>query len=375
MSHLVRRISLLLVVCVMGLAGLFLWLGVQARPVSAQTDLIFVDKRLGRPSPVVYIGEYITFTIFIENRSTFTVTTLPLSDTFNSAVLGYVDAVPAPDSVDVANSRLDWNDLTTTFGDLGPGESIQVVVGFIAEHPAPAVVNRAAVHDAEHSAGGIPGSGSESGNGEAIGGASPVDKNMVDGITPTVGLPITFTIAITNDGYTTMTVVPLVEDYDPAYLQYSSAVPAPDSIDEVTGELQWSDLTLFFGDIPAHEVITVEVVFIALQDIALTTNHASVVGAKDYYDNDLAPGDDEVPIMIIGAPGQVTATPAPAPTSTPAGPTPVAPTATPAATSTPAVLPAQIPDTGFAPDLTPILAVVIFLLPLAAWGLWRFARK
>lgn len=351
------------------------------QPAAAQTAEIYVNKQLGRADPTVGVGEYLTFTIFIENRTNFTVTVLPLTDRFNNAVLGYVDATPAPDTVDVVNGQLDWADLTTTFGDLAPGQSVTVVVGFTAEHPAPVVVNEAEVHDAVNASGGLPSSGSQSGEGEAIGGAAPIDKSLLDGVVPEMGLPLTFTIRITNDGFTTMTVVSLLEDYEPEYLRFLSAEPQPDSVDEVSGELRWSDLTDWFGDLSAHESVTVFVVFEALASIDVTNNRASTSGGKDWYDNDLDGGEDLVPIQIV-APNQATATPVatetPAPTATAGssggGNTQQA-TATPfpTVTATP-VIPQTLPDTGIPPQERPLvssrwLLVLVALLPILGW-LW-----
>ena len=76
-------------------------------------DEIYVHKQLGRSDPTVYVGEYLTFTIEIRNDAAFTITTLPLSDTYNAAVLGYRDGAPPPDSAGA--DWLYWNDLTTTF--------------------------------------------------------------------------------------------------------------------------------------------------------------------------------------------------------------------------------------------------------------------
>jgi uncharacterized repeat protein (TIGR01451 family) len=372
---------------------LFGWLAQSTQ--AQQGQQIVVDKQLGRPSPVVHVGEYITFTILIDNQTSFTVTTLPLSDTFNTGVLAFVDAVPMPDTVDAGNGRLDWNDLTTFFGDLGPGQQITVVAGFIAEHPAPAVVNRAAVHDAQGSQGGLPGGNDDSNEGESIGGNSPVTKRMMQGGTPPqVGLPITFTITITNNGFTTMTVVPVVDDYDPAFLQFQSAVPQPDIVDEVNGELIWSDLTIWLGDLPAHGSAQITVVFIALAEIDLTINAVSVADGQDWYGNEMGAGADQVPIIIVGGAAQTTATPTAtateaataAATSTPAAATAtseaqataVQATMTPFATAT-AQAALRMPDTGIPPQASPnytgLLALLAAFLPIAAWGLRRQRRR
>ena len=73
-----RKLIVSLVLATVALVALVLM--VSSRSASAQPGGdIYVDKQLGRPSPVVYVGEYLTFTIFIRNDSPFTVTTLPLS--------------------------------------------------------------------------------------------------------------------------------------------------------------------------------------------------------------------------------------------------------------------------------------------------------
>ena len=358
-------------------------------PTQAQEPVISVDKRLGRANPVVGVGEYLTFTIEIVNQSAFTVTTLPLSDDFNNGVLAYVDASVAPDSVDVGAGQLEWNDLTTTFGDLAPGQMVMVIVGFIAEHPSPTVVNYAEVHDALGDQGSLPGGNDDSREGESIGGAAPVDKQLIGDVIPEIGMPLTFTISITNDGFTTMTVVPLLEDYDPAFLQFSFAQPPPDTMDEVSGELNWSDLTIPLGDVGPHQAISITAVFTALAPIDVTSNIASVYAAKDWYDNDVAGGSDLVPITIIDGAQQQTATPSAS--ATPEATATVEATATPSsgggggATTTPQATATaaatretavQMPETGIpptAPSLWPTLLLMgfVMLLPVVGWFIWQ----
>jgi hypothetical protein len=358
---------------------LFLFsLPIFSQTVQAQTNDILVDKQLQRADPVVLVGELLTFTIRIENQSAFTVTTLPLSDTFNTAVLGFANAIPAPDTVNTATGRLDWVDLTTSFGDLPPGQVITVVTEFIAEHPATAIVNQAEVHDAQWEDGDLNGGGDTDDTGEAIGGSLPLEKRIIDGITPTAGLPLTFTIAITNDGAVTTTAFSLTENYDPTIIQFSSAVPPPDFVDEMTGILTWTDITSPLGDLPAFGTISVTVVFTALTSTNDSINQASISGAVDWYDNDLAGGADDVPITIINQPAP-TATPGPTNTPQPDAPAPThtpTPTATATATAVPA---AAFPETGIAPTtnvapITAVLALMAAIVPGALW-LWRQRRR
>ncbi len=348
----VNRLIVTLALATVALAALTLALSSQSARAQAG-DEIHVDKQLGRADPVVHVGEYLTFTISIRNDTAFTAITLPLSDTYNANVLGYVDAVPPPDSVYTETGRLDWADLTTDFGDLPPGQQITVVVGFIAEHPETAVVNAAEVHDALCDSGALSGTNSIISDTESVGGSSPVDKELLAGLIPQAGLPLTFTIVITNNGYTTMTVAPLVDTYNPAWLAFNYAVPPPDLVDAASGVLTWTDVTSWTGDIPAHGTVSVTTVFTALAATDNVTNHAEATGASDWYGNDMGGGADDVPITIIEAP---TATPAPtntpAPTPTQPAPTPVpatdtpTPTATAEATPTPALLPETGRDVG-----------------------------
>ena len=169
-----KRIVVSLALAAVALVALILMLSAQF--VRAQpSGEIYVDKQLGRANPVVHVGEYLTFTVLIRNDTVFTVTTLPLSDTYNTAVLGFVDAVPPPDTVDEEAGRIDWGDLTTSFGDLAPGQAIVLVVGFVAEHPQTAVVNAAEVHDVLGGAGALSGTQSIISDLESVGGSSLVD--------------------------------------------------------------------------------------------------------------------------------------------------------------------------------------------------------
>jgi uncharacterized repeat protein (TIGR01451 family) len=111
-SRQAHRLLLSLALAAAAVATLGLMLSTQSARAQAGDD-IYVDKRLGRADPVVRVGEYLTFTILIRNDSAFTVTTLPLSDTYDAAVLAYAGAVPPPDVVDEGAGRIDWADLTT----------------------------------------------------------------------------------------------------------------------------------------------------------------------------------------------------------------------------------------------------------------------
>jgi hypothetical protein len=94
-----------------------------------------ISKVLNGVSPVRN-GETISFTIRITNTGALTMTTVPLTDTYDVTYLIYVGGTPS--SVDSINDgTINWNDLTSTpagFGvDLGPGQSFVVIASFVGK--------------------------------------------------------------------------------------------------------------------------------------------------------------------------------------------------------------------------------------------------
>jgi hypothetical protein len=400
-----ERVNRLVVASALATVALaLLVLGLSTQSARAQGGFeIYVHKQLGRSDPTVYVGQYLTFTIEIRNDAAFPISTLPLSDTFNADVLAYQDAAPCdPDRT--GPNWLHWDDLTTCFGVLDPGETVFVVVGFIAEHPAPAIVNHAEVHDAQGTVG-LLGEATDVVTGsESVGGSSPVNKELFHApgtalVPPQVGGPLMFTIVITNSGYTSMTTAPLADTYNPTWLAFNYAEPPPDYVDEVNGILSWADVIASrgTGPVPPHGTISVMAVFTALSSLDdAMANGAEVSGATDWFGNELAGGSDQVPITIIEALVTPSA-PAPAPTDTPApastatptapfvptqpahtqpAPTPVIATATPTgeATEQAAVTPAFLPESGQTSSGAPNGGLFLFVLLLIGLGLRLLVR-
>ena len=104
---------------------------------------------------------------------------------------------------------------------------------------------------------------------------------------------ISFTIVVTNTGSTDLTVIPLSDTYDPAYLAFYNATPtsSDDELNERNGTILWNDLTAAppngtGTDLAPNGTINVTVWFIARRDTSLlgggvTTNTATVTGAED----------------------------------------------------------------------------------------------
>ncbi|RME71423.1 MAG: hypothetical protein D6784_15205 [Chloroflexi bacterium] len=296
---------------------------------------IELRKQLNRSSPVVRVGEVLSFTVVLTNQAGFTLTHVTLVDEYNQNVLAYADAVPSPDQVLTTAGRITWTNVASP--PLAPGAVLTFTLYFTAEHPQTAVVNRVQTQDITGTGGSISDSHSISTIDEAVGGAAPVFKSLSPpDFIPQTGLPVSFTHRITNNGAALLTYLPLTDTYDPLFLEFAYAVPTPTLI--TPGLLVWTDLTTYFGDLPPFASVVVTTWFTATTEVVSSVNRASTEGARDVYQNDLAAGSAQVPITIIGPAD----TPTPTPTERPRDDHP-SPTATPLPTVTPLPPPAAFP--------------------------------
>ena len=130
-----------------------------------------------------------------------------------------------------------------------------------------------------------------------------ISKQVNAGEAVRPGDPVSFTICITNTGWTTIALLPLQEVYDTAYLTYgySGKHADPISDDEADdGVIEWSDLTVSYGrDLQPGESFTVLVSFTAQMDTTEladgeTKSSATVAGARADPDGSGPLGDLEM---------------------------------------------------------------------------------
>jgi uncharacterized repeat protein (TIGR01451 family) len=145
-----------------------------------------------------------------------------------------------------------------------------------------------------------------------------VTKTLVD---PPSGLAdpgqvVTFSVTISNTGDVAITELPLLDQFDPDVLTYSSASEPPTSVDDATGVIAWDDLVASLGELtPTTPPWTITLSFVVVDglpsDVTSTINRAFSTGAQ---------GSDGSPQAIMCAEAQVSfnvPTPTPTPTLTP----------------------------------------------------------
>jgi len=271
-------------------------------------DMVLKKTLLSPTSGVIGRGEEVTFRIQITATGNKPLIRVPLVDTFDHRYLVFVSATLPPD--DVQEGELIWDDLTGAktgsngFGTpLLPGETFTVDVTFRQNGCPPGQVTRntaraddvIARHDGRDYQ--VP-SDSDSASIKIACPEATVTKTRVTQQPPEcpkagLGDQVTFNVVIRNTGNTTLVKIPLIDVYEPAYLQFDSAVPQPNSVVPLVGSLTWDDLTgpLPFGfdrDLKPGESFMVTLNFTALKSTQnlvppVTTDTATVVDAIDEY--------------------------------------------------------------------------------------------
>ncbi|MBI1294076.1 DUF11 domain-containing protein [bacterium] len=122
-----------------------------------------------------------------------------------------------------------------------------------------------------------------------------ISKQIVGSTQVRLGDALTYTIRITNTGNTVLTMVPLTDTFTTDYLDFVSAAPVPDVVDESAGFAYWADLTSAFGNLLPGDSFTVNTVMKATAvtpEGVSASNRATVANVTDEFDQ--TPPDGEV---------------------------------------------------------------------------------
>lgn len=264
---------------------------------------LLVSKDLAEPGDgTAEIGETVVFTVNITNTGGSSLLTVPLNDTYDPSKLDYVSASPGPDGVDETLGILLWGDLTGG-GELSPGGYLLVNITFTAiEGTTPgSTEDLASVINAMGSGEGVYVNGSDTASVVILHPELHVSKELIDppGEVADIDGTVTFNVTVTNAGGIPLMTVPLNDTYDPSKLDYESATPAPDSVDEGVGLLQWYDLTRV-GSLSPDASISVVIDFRALEPTGSegTLNRAEVINATTTYEGVYLSGDDTARVWI-----------------------------------------------------------------------------
>lgn len=271
-----------------------------------EPGLNVVKRRMTPRDGNASVGETVLFSITITNIGNTPIETLPLNDTYNPSKLDYVSATPSPLIADEASGTLLWLDLTGP-GSLGAGDSVQVNVTFTGKASTmPGVTrNLARVIQAKLEGFDLYLDGGDSSAVQVYMPLILVEKTLIDppGEWAHVGDVVMFRVNVTNLGDLPVMTLPLEDQYDPDMLLYLNAVPAPSTVNQAAGLLDWTDLT-GMDMLKPGESVDVDIWFETLRATTSqgTTDTAMVIEAE-MSDGSLMNGTDTAEVYVYSPVG------------------------------------------------------------------------
>ncbi len=170
-----------------------------AATIGITAPSVAVDKRLAASqNATVSAGDTVDYEIELSNSGDTTITALALSDIFDSSVFELVSATPAEDSSGPAGT-LTWTDITTSLGDIAPGDSVVVDVTLRGRNAAVSSVNTATITSATDINGDTPAPDSDTASATVVEPLLTLTKSA-DRVLMGPGETAVYTLTLTNIG-------------------------------------------------------------------------------------------------------------------------------------------------------------------------------
>ncbi|MFN8483463.1 MAG: GEVED domain-containing protein [Anaerolineae bacterium] len=214
-----------------------------------------VEKRLITPRSglIQELGSDATYEVVVRNTGNLPLVTVPLTDTFNASIFDLISTSIPPSTN--SGGKLTWTNLAVG-APLAPGQSIAMLM--VLRNKACPPINQITYANSAGVTGAlasfrngtlpVPPSYS-SANVDVVCAQVKLTKTLLSPpdrvVSPNVAgrSTLTFRIDITNTGNITVTRLPLVDSWDPAYLDFLRVGPNDPSPDEIiSGGLTWDNL-------------------------------------------------------------------------------------------------------------------------------------
>ncbi|UCE17544.1 MAG: hypothetical protein JSV84_11705, partial [Gemmatimonadota bacterium] len=263
---------------------------------------IQIDKNIIHPSlGFAQVGDTISFGITVVNTGTSIITTLPLLDTYDPGCLSFISAEPPPDA-HVAGI-ITWDNLGPLDPSPCPTSCFEITVNFVATSVCSATIDTAGVEGAKDEYGFPVPDDSDTASVDIVETLLQVTKVLIDppGGIAQVSTNLTFRITVRNEGTTTITLLPLTDNYPEMCISPVSATVPWNGDDGSV--LTWNNL----GPLAPNDSVVVDVTFHADHACASATNRAIVDQAVDEFGDPVPPDADDATV-ISGFPVVLSAT-------------------------------------------------------------------
>ena len=230
----------------------------------------------------------VQFNIEVANSGGTTLSSVTLTDTNNNTQLAFINASVTPTSTNTSGNTvsLAWNNL----GSLAVGASTNITVNFTVL--ATGSISNTAIVTGDASAG--PSRAFVTGIVTSL----AITKTIVSPVPgpANIGDNVVFFIGLTNTGTTSITNLPLEDDYSAGQLQFVSASVTPAGAGG--GIILW---TTNLGTLAPGKATNVLVTFSAVGVASPTVNSAAVNYAQDANGNPVPPVQTSTNLNIVGA--------------------------------------------------------------------------
>ncbi|MEO1258229.1 MAG: DNRLRE domain-containing protein [Bacteroidota bacterium] len=240
---------------------------------------------------VALVGEFIQFDITVSNPGPTPLTYLLLNNTFTAAELNYTGSSLAPDIINPGS--LLWNIPVT----IPSGTSYTIEVYFTGASPADPSVANASVSGNDENLSPVS-AGPVSDDVIITNPLLTVDKYLIDPATGPfiIGDTLTYQIDITNTGSTTITTLPLVDEFDASCLEFVDANPATNGAG--AGTAIWDNL----GPLTVGAGTSVTTRFVITDICSPIENIAAIDFAVDENGDPVPPVQDTVELLVESPP-------------------------------------------------------------------------
>ncbi|MCE7938533.1 MAG: DUF11 domain-containing protein [Chloroflexi bacterium CFX6] len=237
--------------------------------VPTRTPRVAIEKRLVSAGTAM-VGAEVAFEVVVKNTGNTRLTDVDVTDTFDTAHLDFLSSVPAPTSVNEGTGTVTWDNIegNAPGGSFEPGESIVLTVKFTATTVT--LANTPARNAARVAAdGGQVTAGPASATVIVTNPPTPalrITKALTTDNPTTVGSLVVFEVKVFNVGNVPLTDVDVSDAYLTAFLDFTSSVPAPTTVNEAAGLLTWDNVETHApgGTFDPGEAVTLTVTFTAV---------------------------------------------------------------------------------------------------------------
>jgi uncharacterized repeat protein (TIGR01451 family) len=260
---------------------------------------ITVAKELtSPPTSIAVVSDTITFTLRVTNVGDTAVTSLTVSDTYDSDVLTLISCSEEPDLQ--APGVINWTNSLNRFLPLVPGQDLGLTLEFHADAPADPTTNTVTawgVDEYEQSVG----PEEDYANVQIVPRVSgiAVAKDLIDPPSGTVVVSdtATFMMQVTNSGDSIISSLTMTDTYDSNVLTLTSWSEEPDS--QAPGIINWTNSLSRYLPLLPKTSFAVTVAFHARAPADLTSNTITVSGV-DEYGRSVGPEQDDAAVQIRG---------------------------------------------------------------------------